>query len=295
MAITKPGNSEECGPQRGRGRPQVRCDEETRVVIVDAARQAFAANGFAGTSTEALARSAGVSTKTLYRLFPTKAGLFEAMVVDRTDALVSTVKLRACDGGDVEAALAEALLMCGELMLDGEVIALQRVIAGESDKFPEIAETFFNKAIMRTPREESPYRSRGAIPPAPAKERTRGPPSNAARVISPSCASPLVHRKCRMHSQLVVDLDLAVLLHVDHVADQHVVSRCEIDIEVAALAGRNELDFVEQIGTGSILEVAAIGFGRQHVGSEVGLDHQELVHVLADVRHVEPDVSGWDG
>jgi hypothetical protein len=59
------------------------------------------------------------------------------------------VKLRACDGGDVEAALAEALLMCGELMLDGEVIALQRVIAGESDKFPEIAETFFNKAIMR--------------------------------------------------------------------------------------------------------------------------------------------------
>ena len=71
------------------------------------------------------------------------------MVTDRTDALVSTVKLRACDGGDVEAALAEALMRCGELMLDGEVIALQRVIAGESDKFPEIAETFFNKAIMR--------------------------------------------------------------------------------------------------------------------------------------------------
>ena len=58
-----------------------------------------------------------------------------------------SVKLRACDGGDVEAALAEALLMCGELMLDGEVIALQRVIAGESDKFPDIAEAFFTKAI----------------------------------------------------------------------------------------------------------------------------------------------------
>src|ERR1700761_174307 len=150
MAITKPGNSEDCRPQRGRGRPQLRCDEETRAVIVDAARHAFAANGFAGTSTDALARSAGVSTKTLYRLFPTKAVLFEAMVTDRTEALVSTVKLRACDGGDVESALTEALLMCGELMLDGEVIALQRVVAGESDKFPDIAETFFNKAIMRT-------------------------------------------------------------------------------------------------------------------------------------------------
>jgi AcrR family transcriptional regulator len=137
-------------PQRGRGRPQLRCDEETRAVIVDAARHAFAGAGFAGTGMDSVARSAGVSTKTLYRLFPNKMTLFDAMVTERTDALVSTVKLRGCDGGDVEAALAEALLVCGELMLDSEVIALQRVIAGESDKFPEIAETFFNKAIMRT-------------------------------------------------------------------------------------------------------------------------------------------------
>jgi AcrR family transcriptional regulator len=138
------------GEQRGRGRPQLRCDEETSAVIIDAARKQFAGTGFAGTSMESVARAAGVSTKTLYRLFPNKVALFEAMVTDRTDALVSGVKLRACDGGDVEAALAEALLMCGELMLDGEVIALQRVVAGESDKFPDIAETFFNKAIMRT-------------------------------------------------------------------------------------------------------------------------------------------------
>ncbi len=150
MAITKPGNSDECGPQRGRGRPQVRCDEETRAVITDAARHAFAAKGFAGTGMDSVARAAGVSTKTLYRLFPNKQALFEGMVTERIDAFVSLVKLRACDGGDVEAALADALLVCGELILDGEVIALQRVIIGESDKFPGIAETFFDKAIMRT-------------------------------------------------------------------------------------------------------------------------------------------------
>jgi AcrR family transcriptional regulator len=153
MAVTKmrgDNTNEAAEPQRGRGRPQLRCDEETRAVIVDAARHAFAGAGFAGTGMDSVARSAGVSTKTLYRLFPNKMTLFDAMVTERTDALVSTVKLRACDGGDVEAALGDALLMCGELMLDGEVIALQRVIAGESDKFPDIAETFFNKAIMRT-------------------------------------------------------------------------------------------------------------------------------------------------
>src|ERR1700759_2450038 len=117
MAITKM-REEEAGSAaeqaRGRGRAQQRRDGETSADTVGAARRAFAANGFAGTSTDALARSAGVSTKTLYRLFPTKAVLFEAMVTDRTDALVSTVKLRACDGGDVEAALAEALMRCGE-------------------------------------------------------------------------------------------------------------------------------------------------------------------------------------
>jgi AcrR family transcriptional regulator len=153
MAVTKMRGSEDKSrsePQRGRGRPQIRCDEETRAVIAGAARKQFARSGFAGTGMDSVARAAGVSTKTLYRLFPNKAALFEGMVSERIEGLVSLVKLRACDGGDVEAALAEALLICGELMLDGEVIALQRVVAGESDKFPDVAETFFNKAIAPT-------------------------------------------------------------------------------------------------------------------------------------------------
>jgi AcrR family transcriptional regulator len=97
-----------------------------------------------------VARRAGVSTKTLYRLFPNKAAVFEAMVTERIEAFVSVVKLRACDGSDVEAALAEALQVCADLMLDGEVIALQRVILADSDKFPDIAQTFFHKAITPT-------------------------------------------------------------------------------------------------------------------------------------------------
>ena len=137
-------------PQRGRGRPRVRSDEETRALIFEAARQEFAARGYAATCMEDVARRAGVSTKTLYRLLPNKAALFEAMVTERIDRFVSVVKLRACEGGDVEAALTEALLVCAELVLASEVIALQRVILGDSDKFPEIAETFYHKAIRRT-------------------------------------------------------------------------------------------------------------------------------------------------
>src|ERR1700746_2875501 len=114
---------------RGRGPPQTRCDEETRAIIFDAARAEFAASGYAATSMETVAKRAGISTKTLYRLIPNKAALFEAMVTDRTAGFVARVRLRACQGGnDIEAALADALIACGELMLDGDVIALQRVI-----------------------------------------------------------------------------------------------------------------------------------------------------------------------
>jgi AcrR family transcriptional regulator len=136
--------------RRGRGRPQLRSDEETRAIILKAARYEFSHTGYAATGMENVARRAGVSTKTLYRLLPNKAAVFEAMVTERIGVIVSIVKLRACDGTNIEAALTEALTVCADLMLDGEVIALQRVIAGDSDKFPDIAETFFHKAIMPT-------------------------------------------------------------------------------------------------------------------------------------------------
>jgi AcrR family transcriptional regulator len=136
--------------RRSRGRPQLRSDEETRAVFFEAARHEFAASGFAATSMDDVARRAGVSTRTLYRLIPNKSALFEAMVTNRLDRFVSTVRLRACDGSDVEAALREALMACAELVLDGEVIALQRLILAESDKFPEIAETFYKNAMQRT-------------------------------------------------------------------------------------------------------------------------------------------------
>jgi AcrR family transcriptional regulator len=97
-----------------------------------------------------VARRAGVSTKTLYRLIPNKAALFEAMITDRIDTFASVVRLRACDGRDVEKALREALIVCGELVLNSDVISLQRVILGDSEKFPEIAEIFYHKAIRRT-------------------------------------------------------------------------------------------------------------------------------------------------
>ncbi|MBQ8106969.1 MAG: TetR/AcrR family transcriptional regulator [Afipia sp.] len=148
MAITRPGETGRV--RRGRGRPQVRSDDETRAVIIAAAREEFDTSGYASTSMESVARGAGVSTKTLYRLIPNKAALFEAIITDGLDQFTARIRLRACDGSDIEAALTEALVIFGELVLDDTVIALQRMVLSESEQFPEIAETFYNKAIKRT-------------------------------------------------------------------------------------------------------------------------------------------------
>src|SRR6478752_5789973 len=122
--------------KRCRGRPQVRPDDETRRVIYEAARHEFAGNGYAATSIETVARRAGVSTKTLYRLIPNKAALSE-------------VNLRA-DHADIEQALAAALIACAELALDEETIALQRMVLQESGKFSDAAGMFYRNAIQRT-------------------------------------------------------------------------------------------------------------------------------------------------
>ena len=138
------------GERRCRGRPQGRCDDETRQIIFDAARHEFAGNGYAATSTDMIARRAGVSTKTLYRLIPNKAALFEGMVADRLDRFLANVNLQAVDHADIEEALYAALMACADLALDPEVVALQRMVLQETGKFSDIAPTFYRNGPQRT-------------------------------------------------------------------------------------------------------------------------------------------------
>ena len=53
---------------------------ERREMVLEAAVAEFAAHGLAGTSTENVARQAGISQPYLFRLFPTKKALFLALV-----------------------------------------------------------------------------------------------------------------------------------------------------------------------------------------------------------------------
>jgi AcrR family transcriptional regulator len=142
-------NGDPCQDRRLRGRPQVRPDCDTRQVIYEAARHEFSNNGYAATSIESVARRAGVSTKTLYRLIPNKAALFEGMVSDRTDRFLSGIDLEAIDHSEIDRALYAALMACADLALDKEVIALQSMVLQEAGKFSDLAGTFYRNGIQR--------------------------------------------------------------------------------------------------------------------------------------------------
>ena len=65
-------------PSRPRG-PRISA-EERRAEVIEAAVTAFASGGYAGTSTETIARLAGVSQPYVFRLFGSKQDLFLAAV-----------------------------------------------------------------------------------------------------------------------------------------------------------------------------------------------------------------------
>jgi AcrR family transcriptional regulator len=98
--------------------------EERREQVLEAALSEFAAKGLAGTSTEDVARAAGISQPYLFRLFPTKKALFLALV-DRCFRRVEN----AFTGAAGDAVGEDALMAMGEayekLLEDRTLLLLQ--------------------------------------------------------------------------------------------------------------------------------------------------------------------------
>jgi AcrR family transcriptional regulator len=136
--------------RRPRGRPQVRCDEDTLRLVTEAAALEFAANGYAATTIGTVAQRAGISTKTLYRLVPAKQDLFGMIVTNRIGRFILAIDDEALRVLDVEESLERILIAYGELTLDAETIAILRLVIAECDHFPEIAAAFYERAIVRT-------------------------------------------------------------------------------------------------------------------------------------------------
>jgi len=95
---------------------------ERRELVLEAAVAEFAAHGLAGTSTEEVARRAGISQPYLFRLFPTKKALFLALVDRCFRRVRDTFTAAAGDltGDEALAAMADAY----ERLLDDRTLLL---------------------------------------------------------------------------------------------------------------------------------------------------------------------------
>jgi len=134
--------------RRPRGRPQIRSDEETLLILFEAADREFQLNGYAGTNINCVAQRAGVSTKTLYKLVPHKAELFECVIRHRISRFLLDVDDVVTDDLDTKEALERILFAFGELTLSEETIAINRLVIGECERFPEVARAFYESAIV---------------------------------------------------------------------------------------------------------------------------------------------------
>ena len=103
--------------------------DERRADVIAAASREFAARGYAGTSTQAIAERAGVSQPYLFQLFGTKKDLFIAAVhacFDRTRSTFDvTGRESAAAGGDPTAILEAMGCSYHDLLRDRDMLRLQ--------------------------------------------------------------------------------------------------------------------------------------------------------------------------
>ncbi len=109
---------------------------ERRELVLEAAVSEFATHGLAGTSTEDVARRAGISQPYLFRLFPTKKALFLALV-DRCFRRVEDAFTTAAGDRTGDEALA-AMAGAYELLLEDRTLLLLQMQAYAACDDPEI-------------------------------------------------------------------------------------------------------------------------------------------------------------
>lgn len=107
--------------------------------ILDAALSVFAAEGYSGTSMDAIAAKAGVSKPTLYQYFGTKEQLFtEIMLAERNTMLLAFDH----PGTDMVAELHSFAWHYADTVMRPEFLSLARLIIGEAQRFPEIGRAY---------------------------------------------------------------------------------------------------------------------------------------------------------
>lgn len=111
--------------------------------ILNGALQEFLAHGYAGTSMDRVAATAGVSKPTVYNHFQDKEGLFRALVQKiACERFQIKFNSEAFSGQPAETLPRLLSLMVDTIAEDDDYQDFVRLVIGESGRFPELARTF---------------------------------------------------------------------------------------------------------------------------------------------------------
>ncbi|HLO87385.1 MAG TPA: TetR/AcrR family transcriptional regulator [Nostocaceae cyanobacterium] len=111
--------------------------------ILQGAMQEFLTHGYAATSMDRIAEAAGVSKATVYNHFQDKVGLFSALIEELAKKRFQSIFGQLSLEGEpyvVLRGLAKTALE--QMTTDPEYLAFERVLIGESVRFPELAKVF---------------------------------------------------------------------------------------------------------------------------------------------------------
>jgi len=122
-----------------------RVADEKRALIVRAATALFLELGYDRASLARIAEKAGVSKATLFKQFPTKAALFDAIV---TESWAGADELEVPPPGDLAAGLTAIGQRYAALLARPEMTDLFRIVIAELPRFPELAQAQFAQGKM---------------------------------------------------------------------------------------------------------------------------------------------------
>jgi len=139
-------------------------NQDTRGQIITAARQAFAAKGFAGVSMRAIAADAGVDAALIHHYFDSKQQLFLATVALPTDLLQRLELVGAGDRKDLGERLVRTVLGVWDSELQPSLIAAIRTALTDPALTRSIVEFFTLEVIGHVLRRDD-------LPPEEANRR----------------------------------------------------------------------------------------------------------------------------
>lgn len=120
--------------------PERGCKEHA---VLQAARTVFLAHGFSAATTDMIQRAAGVSKATMYACFPNKEALFVAVIEQACAGMAAVMQSVEATPGDIGKTLTAIGTAYINMILEPDGMALFRVVAAESPRFPELGRRFY--------------------------------------------------------------------------------------------------------------------------------------------------------